>query len=92
MTRKRLGAILVMVGLILLALQVVPFGSEFLEVDGCLDSGGSFDYSAMRCDHQTSHPYRPYSSRHPALAFGAAMALIGFAVLGSAIQRSRISN
>jgi hypothetical protein len=29
---------------------------DSLEVDRCLDSGGSFDYAADRCDLEKNHP------------------------------------
>ena len=47
------------------------YGREFLAVDSCLDSSGSFDYVTTTCDHTESHPYSPYSQRHsgaPAMA------------------------
>ena len=27
-------------------------------IDGCLDSGGSFDYESCTCDYKTNHPYK----------------------------------
>ena len=35
-----------------------PRVSAGLEVDDCLDSGGSYDYSSCRCDYSTSHEYK----------------------------------
>jgi hypothetical protein len=42
------------------------YAREFLAVDSCLDSSGSFDYSTMTCDHVQNHAYVPYRRRHPA--------------------------
>jgi hypothetical protein len=70
---------------VLAVLIAAPFLSEFLAVDGCLDSGGSFDYTANACDDQTSHPFIPYSQRHPhSLAmFSGVAAMFGVAVIAS---------
>lgn len=40
------------------------YTSEWLQVDRCLDSGGSFNYRAMKCDYTTNHPYVAFSRRH----------------------------
>ena len=48
-------------GIILLALfiaMVFPWLSNFVEVDKCLDSGGSYDYANCKCDHKESHKYQ----------------------------------
>jgi len=36
---------------------VLPLADEFVAIDSCLDSGGSFDYVRSVCDHSRSHPY-----------------------------------
>ncbi len=54
------------VGALLFGTVVVDYVREFVEVDSCLDSGSSFDYSRGRCDQDAPHPYIPYSHRHPA--------------------------
>lgn len=41
--------------------------SEAVAVDDCLDMGGSFNYEAMTCDFERSHPYVPFDARHPGL-------------------------
>jgi hypothetical protein len=41
--------------------------SEAVAVDDCLDVGGSFNYETMTCDFERSHPYVPFSARHPGL-------------------------
>ncbi|HEU5232389.1 MAG TPA: hypothetical protein VFU50_05990 [Terriglobales bacterium] len=46
--------------------EAVRYGREWLTVDSCLDSGGSFDYSRMACDYAVNHPFIPYGYRHPA--------------------------
>lgn len=40
---------------LLIAFLVVTL-REQLRIDACLDSGGSYDYDAGRCDHRESHP------------------------------------
>jgi hypothetical protein len=52
---RKLGAIFIVVAIISAALSV----KEFLAVDSCLDSGGSFDYESGTCDKLNSHPYAP---------------------------------
>ncbi len=62
-----------------------PFVSEFLSVDDCLDSGGSFDYANNVCDYQTNHPFVTYGQRHPhALAkFSGVAAMFAIALVAS---------
>jgi hypothetical protein len=43
------------------------YGQEFLDVDSCLDRGGSYDYEKNKCDFNESHPYIPYTERKKAL-------------------------
>jgi hypothetical protein len=75
---------MVLIGLFLLAFQAGTFGREFLAADSCLDAGGSFDYSALVCDHRDSHPYVAYGERHPqavsVTVLGALVLLAGVAV------------
>jgi len=64
--------------------EALRYGREWLTVDSCLDSGGSFDYSRMACDHAVNHPFVSYGYRHPesswvcvaAILFGISTALI----------------
>jgi len=45
---------------VLLAIALLlawPQAQQFLAVDACLDSGGSYNYAVGVCDHQASHPY-----------------------------------
>lgn len=46
-----------------LLLQAKPEVQEFLEVDACLDSGGSYDYKNKVCDFKQSHPYAPSENK-----------------------------
>jgi len=65
------------------------YAREFLAVDSCLDSSGSFNYSTMTCDHVQNHPYVPYRRRHPAtvpLAVVGAIAAVS-AIAGCAATR-----
>jgi hypothetical protein len=56
-------------------LLAVTYGLEFSAVDRCLDSGGSFDYGRMVCDHSQNHPYVPFVQRRK--AFVRSMGSIG---------------
>ena len=53
----------VITGLILFLLPLgylaIDFSYEFLSVDACLDSGGSYDYVKRKCDYQKNHNYIP---------------------------------
>ena len=77
----RIAALLLVIGTVLLGAVLVPYAHEFLAVDGCLDGGGSFDYSAGACDHMQSHSYVPFTGRHPSakptLISGGALILVG---------------
>ena len=76
----------------LLALWVAaPFVSEFVSVDGCLDSGGSYDYARGVCHHQANHPYVPYTQRHPHTlgTFSAAAGMFVIAVVASRVASRR---
>jgi len=35
-----------------------PYFSDASVVDACLDSGGSFDYEACKCDYKKTHDYK----------------------------------
>jgi hypothetical protein len=54
---------LVLMGSLLLvaaAILIWPNISAFFASDGCLDSGGSYDYLAGRCDYHRNHPFLPF--------------------------------
>ena len=65
MRRRLLGACILVIAAAALAVPARTFVSEWLAVDECLDSGGSFDYAAMDCDHANNHPYVSFEQRHP---------------------------
>ena len=57
--------------------------ATFLAVDGCLDSGGSFNYAFHECDFESSHPYAPENnSARLRLAFALALAGVAVTILG----------
>jgi len=62
---RRFFLVLAIAALALVGWLAWGYGREFLAVDSCLDSSGSFDYVTMTCDHTENHPYSPYSQRHP---------------------------
>ena len=65
---QRASALLLVVGVLLLS-PVAVYVKEFIAVDVCLDAGGSYDYSTGECDISASHPYVPFSSRRPRVAW-----------------------
>ena len=76
------GGLLALVGLVVLLFVVVPYVREFIQADGCLDEGGSYDYADRACDHSTNHPYSPYTQRHPLTA---SLALLGLGLTAAGI-------
>jgi len=62
MRRLRLVTLILTISLPLYLICI--FLQEWSVVDSCLDSGGSFDYSTMTCDHKNNHPYIPFGQRH----------------------------
>jgi hypothetical protein len=71
---RRLFLVLVIAALVVLVWAAWGYGREFLAVDSCLDSSGSFDYAIMTCDHTENHPYISYGQRHPTVPSIAALA------------------
>ncbi|MES9942082.1 MAG: hypothetical protein ABW104_12135 [Candidatus Thiodiazotropha sp. 6PLUC2] len=43
---------------LLLAIFGAGFYPEFMALDKCLDTGGSYDYENCRCDYKTTHEYK----------------------------------
>jgi hypothetical protein len=44
----------------LILILLIVFGSKarvYLEVDKCLDSGGSYDYKKCECSYISNHPF-----------------------------------
>ena len=83
-------------GLILICAAIsaregVRYSREWLNVDSCLDSGGSFEYARMACDYKENHPFVSYSQRHPnsLLIAGSALALgLGAAFVAQQLLRN----
>jgi hypothetical protein len=66
------------------------YSREWLNVDSCLDSGGSFDYSRMVCDYKENHAFVSYSQRHPnSLLIGGSALSIGLCAAFAAQQIRR---
>jgi len=73
-----------------LGFLVTNYGSEFLAVDSCLNSGGSYDYDNNRCDRKENHPYIPYSNRKKALILScASLSVVGLASVFTMKLRNR---
>jgi len=53
---KTVNLVLVFLILILLIVLVLKIKS-YLEVDQCLDSGGSYDYKKCECSYISNHPF-----------------------------------
>ena len=50
----------ILIILIAIAVVISWFASrEFRAIDACLDSGGSYEYPALTCDYDVSHPVGP---------------------------------
>jgi len=74
--------ILTLLGLALMLIAVALVWAPLvtsLEVDGCLDAGGSFDYAQGACDFQNAHTYAPKDNTLQ-LQVAAVLAVVGVAV------------
>ena len=80
------GRLLAPFGLAVLLFAAVPYAREFIQAEGCLDRGGSYNYVDGACDHLTNHPYSPYTQRHP-LAVPVALLGLGLTVAGIVVGR-----
>ena len=71
-----------------LAVLLVHYGTEFLSVDSCLDSGGVYNYTHGRCrtDVQTL-PYVPYLARHCVFSTIVAVVSLGGVILFVSTRR-----
>jgi len=66
-----------------LGVLIIDYGSEFLAVDSCLDSGGSYNYYENSCDHENNHPYSTYLTRKRGLIIiFSSLSVIGLVVFG----------
>jgi hypothetical protein len=86
-----------------LAIFVLPlgylardYGSEFLEVDSCLDRGGSYDYTKHKCDFNKNHPYIPYIGRKTSLILTciplSLVGLLSSIIIGKRNAKNRITH
>jgi hypothetical protein len=62
----RVKTFVILVLIIPAVMLVGLYVREWFQVDVCLDSGGSFNYTAKTCDLAVSHPYIPFLARHRA--------------------------
>ena len=89
MTRRAIGALIVLVCLGIVAPPARTVASEWVAVDSCLDAGGSFNYITMQCDTTANHPYVSFERRHPGMMHSLRtragicipLGLLGFGVL-----------
>jgi len=82
---------LVILILILPAVMLVGlYVREWFQVDACLDSGGSFNYTTMTCDLAVSHPYIPFLARHRAFTILVVLSVC-LALLTAWLGRSQFS-
>ena len=86
----RIVSILTAVAIVLIAGSGVGYLREFVAVDSCLDSGGSFDYMHSACDHEANHPFVAYRDRYPffvvLIGLGVGAAATAFALRRRASQ------
>src|SRR5438552_12630757 len=95
MARRLLGAAVLVVAIVIVAPPARIFASEWFAVDSCLDSGGSFNYGTMQCDHAANHPYVPFERRHPGMmrllrikaAFCAPLGILGLMLIAWPARR-----
>jgi len=80
---------------IFLTLAIIPLAvlvfvavDDFLVVDRCMDGGGSFDYSRMECNHESSHPFVPFLDRH-ALLIPICFSISCCAIFGLLLRRKQ---
>ena len=67
-SRARLPLLfLVSVGVLSFSLLAIVYVREAVQVDSCLDAGGSYDYVRGACDHAAAHRYIPFLARHGTL-------------------------
>ncbi|MEN6348891.1 MAG: hypothetical protein ABFD08_05750 [Syntrophomonas sp.] len=65
-----------------LAYLAKDFGYEYMEVDSCLDSGGSYDYKNSKCDKNENHVFVSYGERREELVLSCiAVSVSGVVVL-----------
>jgi hypothetical protein len=77
------AALIICIATIILPLGYLAtdYAAEFLAVDSCLDSGGSYDYDKNKCDKKDKHEYSPYSQRKQDLI----LTCVGLSLLGSVV-------
>jgi hypothetical protein len=62
--RKKIGIVMIVIGVAVILLLIHSFISEYRASDACLDAGGSFNYEALECDRQSTHTFVPFVERH----------------------------
>ena len=82
MARSLFGAAFLLIAIAAVAPPAKTYASEWFAVDSCLDSGGSFNYGTMECDHTTNHPYVSFERRHPGMMRSLRMRALFLAPLG----------
>ena len=75
---RALGFIVLGVSVLVLLLLAGGRMLEILQVDGCVDKGGSYNYVTKGCDFGVAHPPSAYLKRHPEVAWASTAALVGF--------------
>ena len=74
-----------------LAYMAKDYGYEFMEVDSCLNLGGSYDYKNSKCDKKENHIYVSYSERKRELVMSCiSVSVLGVVVLVLARRKNRI--
>jgi len=74
-----------------LAYLAKDYGYEYMEVDSCLNLGGSYDYKNSKCDKKENHVFVPYNERKKELVLSCiAVSVLGVAVLALSRRKYKI--
>ena len=65
-----------------LSVMTIVYLSDLGQVDRCVDTGGSFNYSDSTCDKTGNHPFVPFQRRRPELF----LSTTGLALFGLLLQ------
>lgn len=67
----------------------IVYVQDFVRVDDCLDSGGSYDYVRGVCDHAVAHQYIPFLARYRMFASVTLLSVAAALVLALRVASKR---
>jgi hypothetical protein len=85
-------SVLFAVLLVLPLICATSYVHEIIAVDTALDRAASFDYAVGKPDYAASHPFIPYSYRHPMLLLASGISLTVAVVVVVASRSIRLRN